>query len=140
MNYYWPILLIVGANVCYHISAKSIPTSINPLASLSLTYIVSAVFTGILYFVTSPVKNLAMEYDKLNWATFVIGIAIVGLEFGSISMYKVGWDISIGSLVANIALAVILILIGIIIYKETFTIQKVIGAAFCILGLILINK
>lgn len=140
MNYYWPIILIVGSNVCYHISAKSMPESINPLASLGITYLIGAASVIVLYFLTSPVKNLATEYGNLNWTAFILGIAIVGLEFGSISMYKVGWNISMGSLVASIALAVILILIGILLYKETITIQKIIGVGLCIAGLILINK
>jgi len=140
MNYYWPIILIVGSNVCYHITAKSTPESINPLASLGITYVISAAAAVLLYFITSPVKNLATEYGSLNWSAFVLGIAIVGLEFGSISMYKAGWNISLGSLVANIVLAVILILIGVLFYKETISLQKAVGAGLCLIGLILINR
>ncbi|HOA42848.1 MAG: EamA family transporter [Bacillota bacterium] len=140
LNYYWPILLIITSNVCYHISAKSMPGTINPLASLGVTYIVAAIATFLLYFLTSPAKNLATEYGHLNWTPFLLGIAIVGLEFGNVWMYKVGWNISIGSLVCNIALAVILIIIGVMFYKEMLTVQKIIGLGLCLGGLILINK
>lgn len=140
MNYYWPIIMIVGSNVCYHICAKSIPESINPLASLGITYIISAVSALLLYFITSPVKNLAAEYGSLNWTAFILGIAIVGLEFGSINMYKVGWNISVGATVASIALAVILLFVGVLLYKETISVQKAAGIALCLIGLILINK
>lgn len=132
--------MIVGSNIFYHLCAKSMPEAVNPLASLAITYIVSAISTVILYFLTSPVKNLATEYGSLNWTSFILGLAIVGLEFGYISMYKVGWNISTGPLVANITLAVILIIVGIVIFKETITIEKVIGMALCLGGLILINK
>jgi drug/metabolite transporter (DMT)-like permease len=54
--------------------------------------------------------------------------------------YRAGWKISLGSLVANIALAVVLIPIGILFFKEGFGFNKVVGAAFCIIGLILINR
>ena len=140
LNYYWPIFLIVGSNVWYHICTKSLPQSINPLASLGITYIIGSILAFSLYFLTSPVKNLATEYGNLNWTPFVLGIAIVGLEFGCICMYKVGWNISIGSLVANIALAIILVFIGIMFYKETLTSEKIIGIILCIGGLILLNK
>jgi len=116
------------------------PESVNPLASLGITYIVGAVLAFLLYFFTSPVKNLAAEYGNINWTPFVLGIAIVGLEFGNICMYKAGWNISIGSLVCNIALAVILIIVGVMIYKETINIEKIIGIVLCLGGLILINK
>ena len=46
----------------------------------------------------------------------------------------------IGSLVSNIALAVLLILIGVLLYKESINIQKIIGIGLCLTGLILINK
>ena len=140
MNFYLPILVIVGSNVCYHISAKSLPASINPFASLGVTYLISAAVAMTLYFLTSPVKNLAIEYTHLNWTALALGIAIVGLEFGSINMYKVGWNISIGSLVANIALAVVLVLVGTLIYKDSMTLQKMAGIGLCVGGLILISK
>ena len=140
MNYYWPIILIVGSNVCYHICAKSTPESINPLASLGVTYMISAAAALLLYFITSPVKNLTAEYSSLNWTAFLLGIAIVGLEFGSINMYKAGWNISIGATVASIALAVILLFLGVLFYKETISVQKAAGIALCLIGLILINR
>lgn len=140
MNYYWPILLIVSANVMYHITAKSVPTDVNPFASLSITYIVSAILTLLLYFFTSPTKNLSVEMGHMNWTALVMGIAIVGLEFGSINMYKAGWEISIGSLFANISLALALIVVGLLLYKETINFHQFAGIGLCCLGLVLITK
>lgn len=139
MNYYWPIILIVGSNVCYHIAAKSVPGFINPLASLSVTYTVAAIISLVLYFFTNQGKSLIAEYANLNWSAIVLGIVIVGLEFGNICMYKAGWNISVGSLVANISLAVILVLIGLLLYKESLAIHQLMGLGFCIGGLILLN-
>ena len=39
---FWPILLAVFADVFYQISAKSTPQTLNPFASLTLTYLVAA--------------------------------------------------------------------------------------------------
>ncbi|MHC1719210.1 MAG: EamA family transporter [Clostridiaceae bacterium] len=140
MNFYWPLILIVASNVFYNLCAKSMPQSVNPLASLGITYLVAAASTIFLYFLTSPVKNLATEYAGVNWAVFILGISIVGLEFGYIYLYKLGWSISIGSLVANIALAVILVFVGVLLYKETVSPQQLMGIGLCIAGLIFINK
>ena len=139
-NYFWPVLMIVGANVCYHITAKSMPEGINPLASLTITYAIAALVSTVLYFITSPVRNLIIEYTHLNWAPFVFSFALVGLEFGSIYMYRVGWNISIGSLVAGIVLAIVLIAVGLILYHENISLQQLIGVGLCMGGLILINK
>ena len=70
----------------------------------------------------------------------MLGLTIIGLEFGYIMAYRAGWNISVGSLVANILLALMLIPIGIIFYKERFELTKVLGSVFCIIGLVLINK
>lgn len=140
MSYYWPILLIVAANVIYHITAKSVPQTINPLAMLTVTYVCSAALALALYFFTSPVKNLTTEFSHLNWTTLVMGLAIVGLEFGSINMYKVGWDISVGSLFANIALALALIVVGMLFYKESINLHQFVGIGLCCVGLVLISK
>jgi len=76
----------------------------------------------LLYFFTSETKNLIADYKNLNWTSFVLGITIVGLEVGFIQMYRAGWNISIGSLVANIILAVVLIIVGLLIYKDNISI------------------
>lgn len=139
-NYIWPILLVVGSNVFYHICTKSTPENAQQFAALTVTYFVSMISAALLYFFTSETKNLITDYKNLNWTSFVLGIAIVGLEVGFIQMYRVGWNISIGSLVANIVLAIVLILVGLLMYKENISVNQIIGICLCISGLIFINK
>lgn len=140
MNYFWPILVVIGANTLYNICAKFTPGNVNPFASLFVTYCVSAITVLILFFVTSPQKNLVVALSNANWTAIAFGLTLVGLEFGYIFIYRVGWDVSIGSLVANIGLACILLIIGILFFKETVSYTKIIGILTCVIGLILINK
>jgi len=140
MSHYWPIVLIVGANTIYHVASKGTSEHVNAFLSLTVTYLIAALTCLVIYFITNPAKNIFSEIAEMNWATIVLGIAIVGLEIGSISMYRAGWNISIGSLVANIALAVVLITIGLLFYKDHISTQQIIGVILCIGGLILINK
>lgn len=81
-----------------------------------------------------------MELKNINWSAFALGLAIVGLEAGSIYMYKVGWNINTGYMVKSIILACALIAVGYFVYKEAFTLNKAAGIAACLLGLYLINK
>ncbi|MFA9424081.1 MAG: EamA family transporter [Sedimentibacter sp.] len=138
-NYFWPILLVVAFNVSYHICSKSTPQNIQPFAALMVTYFVSLVVTVILYFFTSETKSLVGDLKNLNWTSFVLGISIVGLEVGFIQMYRAGWNISIGSLVANIALAVVLIVVGLLVYHDNISVNQTIGIVLCIAGLLFIN-
>jgi drug/metabolite transporter (DMT)-like permease len=124
----------------YNISQKSTPEKANPFVALLVTYTTAIVITaGVLIF-NRPEKGLIESFKELNWTSLLLGLAIIGLEFGYLMAYRAGWNISVGSLVANIILALMLIPIGIIFYKERFELTKILGSVFCIVGLILINK
>ncbi|MCR5484259.1 MAG: EamA family transporter [Clostridiales bacterium] len=140
MSYYWPIALIVLSNIFYHICSKSTPKDIDPLASLTVTYLVGAAASGILYFALNRHGNILSEFKHLNWTAFVLGLSIVGLEAGSIYMYKVGWNISTGQIFHSAILAICLIFIGYIFYREQITWTKITGIAVCLVGLFLISK
>ena len=139
-NMIWPILIVVGANTIYNVSAKSIPTDVNSFVSLFISYVIGAVCSVIMFFLTSENKKMFVEISKANWTSLVLGIAIVGLEFGYICIYRAGWKISVATLVANISLACVLIIVGILLYKETISARQIIGIVISAIGLILIAK
>ena len=138
--YVFSIILIVASNVIYNVSQKSTPHNVNPFSALLITYASAAVFTLIASLFFKFEKGLLRSFQDLNWTSVVLGFAIVGLELGYLLAYRAGWNISIGSLVANIALALILIPIGIIFYSEGFQISKIFGILLCLTGLIIINR
>ncbi|MDX9888535.1 MAG: EamA family transporter [Anaerovoracaceae bacterium] len=147
MYYYFPIALIVVSNVAYHIFAKAVPGQLNFLVSLLITYFVAGALTLAMFFVLPQISSIGQSEVSLweqikgaNWAPYAFGIAIVGLEMGNILMYRAGWNISLGSLVSNISLAVILVIIGGLLYKEVLTLNHGIGIILCLIGLVFINR
>ena len=138
-NYVWPIALVVISNTVYQICAKSVPEGMNPMASLTVTYLVGAAASCILFFVLNPEGSLAAEYRKLNWAPFVLGLVIVGLEVGFIYAYKAGWPVSTASVVQSAFLAVLLVIVGVILYKEQVRWNVILGIVICLVGLGFIN-
>ncbi|MBQ1511244.1 MAG: hypothetical protein II178_08930 [Selenomonadaceae bacterium] len=138
-SYIWPIALVIFSNIVYQICAKSVPKEINPLASLTITYLMAALMSGILYAVLSDEVNFFREYGKLNWAPVVLGVVIVGLEAGWIYAYKAGWQVSTGFIVQSAVLAVALLFVGYWMYSEALSWNKIIGVSICIVGLIVIN-
>ena len=139
-NLLWPMLIVVCANTVYNVSTKSTPADINSFASLTVTYTIAALSSLILFFITAENRDLASELTKINWTAFILGIAIVALEFGFICIYRAGWKISVASLVANISLACILLLIGVLIYRETISAKQIIGMILSAVGLFLVAK
>ncbi len=138
-NYIWPIALVILSNVVYQICTKSVPKEMDPFASLTVTYIIGAIASAVLYFILGKNGNLVKEYSKLNWAPFVLGIVIVGLEVGWIYAYKAGWQVSTGFIVQSAVLAVMLLIVGYFLYREAFTWNKVLGVVICMIGLVFIN-
>ena len=138
-NYIWPMALVVISNTLYQICAKSVPEKINPFASLTVTYFVGAVLSGVLYFVLGGGGSILQEYKKLNWAPFVLGLVVVGLECGWIYAYKAGWQISTAQIIQGALLGTILIFVGLLLYKEALTWNKLLGIIICMVGLVFIN-
>ncbi len=136
----WPIAIVVASNTIYNIVTKSTPNDINPFASLAVSYAVATAFSFLMFMITGEQKNIITELSKANVTTYILGIAIVGLEFGYLCIYRAGWKVSTASLVANISLACVLLIVGILIYHESITLKQAAGMALCAAGLIHIVK
>ena len=105
VSYVWPIALVVFSNTLYQICAKEVPGGVNAFATLTVTYLVGALASGVLFFVTGNGASLWQEYGRLNWASFLLGLVIVGLEAGWIYAYKAGWPVSTAFIVQSAILA-----------------------------------
>ena len=141
-SYLWPIGLVVISNIMYQICAKEVPAGMNAFASLTVTYVVAAISSVIFFFLlggNSEGAGLVGEYSKINWAPFVLGVAIVGLEVGWIFAYKAGWEVSTGFIVQSAVLAIFLLALGYFMYHEVLTWNKLVGVAVCLIGLVIIN-
>ena len=138
--YVFSVVLIVAANIFYNICQKSTPQKANPFIALFTTYAIASIVTFILFHFSKTDKGFLESIKDLNWTSIVLAFCIVGLEFGYIMAYRSGWSISLCPLVANSILTILLIPIGIFIFKENFDVNKLFGIIFCIRGLILINR
>ena len=139
LSYIWPIALIVLSNTLYQICAKSVPEGMNPFASLTVTYLVGAILSAILYYALGSHTGLLKEYGKLNWAPIVLGVVIVGLEAGYIFAFQAGWQVSTAQVVQAAVLAGVLLFVGWLLYHEALTWNKILGIVICLIGLVFIN-
>lgn len=140
MSYIWPIALVVASNVLYQICAKSVPKEMDAMASLTVTYLVGAACSAVMFFVLNRDGSLLREYAKLNAAPVLLGISVVGLEVGFICAYKAGWPVSTASIVQSAFLSLALIFVGALLYQEAVTPSKLTGVVICLIGLYFINK
>ncbi len=140
LQMFWPMGLVIASNVVYNLCTKLTPQKASPFLSLSVTYLVGTLISFVLYLVSSTKGELLQDLSSLNWTALLLGMAIVGLEVGYIFIYRAGWSMSTGSLVANICLACALLVIGVLLFKEQISIRQIFGMLFCGVGLFLITK
>ena len=140
MYYFLPVIIVICANVTYDICAKSIPEKLNHFAGLTVTYMCLAVFSFIVFTISSGGGSLMTEISGINWAVIAYGIASVGLETGYILLFRAGWNISLGGLVCNILVAVSMLMVGLFIFGEDLSVKQIAGICLCITGLLFINK
>jgi uncharacterized membrane protein len=136
-KFFMPLILVICSNLIYHNTAKNTPSEANPFLSIGISYIISTIITFGLFFISGG--NLAKDIQKLNWTSYILGIAIVGIELGYILMYRTGWKISSSSLIANICATTLLIFISIFWYKELLSLKQVLGIICCMVGLVLVK-
>lgn len=135
----WPIALVILSNCVYNICTKSTPSQANAFLSLAVTYLTAAALAAALFLWGGHSEGFLAECRKLNWTSLVLAVSVVALEFGYISLYRAGWKVHIGSLVANIGLACALVFVGALLYRESVSPRQLLGMAVCVAGLILIN-
>ncbi len=134
------MFIVVISSVIYHLSQKSIHKEANPFFSLIVTYGVALGISLLLFFLFSRDTNMGANIKNINWASLVLGGSIVFLEMGYLLVYRTGWSINIVALFSNVITIMILILIGVLFYKEKLTPLNVLGIVMSIVGLILMKR
>ena len=126
------------STVFYHIFQKMTPAAANPALALSVTYGVALCLTFIM-FSFFPLGGFSAALQKLNWVSFALGLAIVGLEVATLLAYRAGWELSLLSIVVNVVASLVLVILGLVLYKEKLTLVNIMGILVCIAGLAMIN-
>lgn len=141
MLYYLTILLTIFSSILYHIFLKVTPATINPMFSLAITYFTACIVTLIIYpfYPVDKAVSFFHNFKDLNWVSYMLGLAIVGLEVGTLLAYRAGWNISLFNIVASTTVSVLLIPVGILYFRESLSPTTIVGLVFCLIGLFLIN-
>lgn len=140
MMYIGAMLLAILATIVYHLFTRSIPAGVHPLVSIIITYLTAILICLALLPFFPLDASLGESLRRVNWASFAVGLAIVGIEMGFLLAYRAGWNISLAALIANVAVTVVLLPVGLLAFKERISLVQVIGMVLCIAGLVLVNR
>jgi drug/metabolite transporter (DMT)-like permease len=134
------VAVAIGGNVLYHVAQKSIPSGAPPLLSLLVTYAVAFVATALLLPLAPEKLKLRDGLSSLNWASIGVGVSIVAVELGVLLAYRAGWRMSVASLTVSSALALVLVPVGVTVYRERLSPANVAGLVLCLAGLVLVAR
>jgi len=137
--FYFSIALAICSSTLYHFVAKSTPAGVNFAVSLLVTYAVAFGVTLLaIYFF--PIENgLVFELKQLNWASFLLAVAIVGIEFGFLFVYRSGWHLGIAAVLVNVVASLILVPVAIFLFKDKISWINILGILVCLAGLVMLN-
>jgi uncharacterized membrane protein len=136
---YLPLLLTIGGNIVYHISQKSVPKTANPLVTMIIAYGVAIAVCAICSVFYPADRSVLNAIRGANWAVYAIGVGVAAVEVGFLLSYRAGWGISVAPVLSGVGVALLLILIGVLGFKEQLSLWNIIGVVLCLIGLVLVN-
>ena len=140
MNLYvGSIALTIAGNIAYHLLNKSVAPHAHPFASLVATYGVGFVFSVAVLAVSGP-RGIAGGLKELNWASYALGLVVVLLEVGFLLAYRAGWKISVAAVYSNVAVGLLLLPIGYLLYREVLTLTNLFGIVLAVFALVLMSR
>jgi len=132
--------MIIFGGVLYHVAQKSVPRAVSPFAAIMIAYAIGAALCAIGMAFDRNGGPLLDSVKNSNWAVAALGVGALVIEVGFLLAYRAGWNVSMTSVVTNISVALILIPIGLFVFKENLSLRSAAGIACCLLGLYLISK
>jgi multidrug transporter EmrE-like cation transporter len=130
----------IACTVAYHLVLKLTPAGVNPLLSLLVTYAFVTALFGVLLLASPDGFDWRQEARHLNWTAIALAVAIVGLDLGFLFLYRGGFEVSLGALVTQSSAAMLLLVIGMIVFREKISLANGAGMVLCLVGLWLVNR
>lgn len=140
MNYFFPPLLIVLGLVVYQVSQKSTDQNANPFVVVVVAYVIGIAACIGAYFLFPKLEPASVPMIRTTiFSALGIGLGAAAIEIGFMLAYRAGWNLSLLPVSVNVCGAAVLITVGLLAFKETLSIEKILGVLLCIGGLILIT-
>ena len=140
MKSFFPLLLAITGGVLYHIGQKAAPRALSPFAAILIAYAIGSICCVVALVAVPPERPWLESLRAANWAVALIGIGAVVIEIGFLLAYRAGWNISLASVLTNVSVALLLLPIGLLFFKEELTWRNATGIACCLVGLYLLSQ
>jgi uncharacterized membrane protein len=131
--------LLISSVLAYQISQKLLP-NLSPWHLLSVVYGLALIVCLCFALLEAKEKPLLEGLRGMTWPVLLLAASVVGIELAWILAVRAGGQISLTGLIANISVAMLAIPIGMFFFKEKLSTTNLIGAALCLIGLVLVSR
>lgn len=134
----WPFVLMVGTYVAYQLLLKLPRADINILGFQALAYFIAFVAVTLLWWRNPGLgSNRFAPRDVI--VALLFGVTVVGLEYGYVSAYRLGWPVNTTGTMVTVATAVLLVPVGLVAFRENLSALNMLGLLLCCAGLWLVT-
>jgi drug/metabolite transporter (DMT)-like permease len=134
------IVLVVIGNIVYHLGQRAIPREANAVVATLAAYCVAIIGTLATIPLLARGVPLSTAWRALNGSTVLVGTGIVAVEIGFLLAYRSGWALGNASLTANAAVAVLLLGLGVLFFREPISATRLAGVGLCLAGLWMVTR
>ena len=132
-----PVVMIIGGGVLYHVCQKATPQTLDPFLALSISFGLASLAC---FALSASREGLSSaQLHRVNWTSIALALALVAIESGYLIGYRAGLKLNLTSFACNNLIALALLVLGTIIYRESFTPRAGVGMVVCVVGLLLLR-
>jgi hypothetical protein len=85
---------------------------------MMLAYGVTLALTATLLSLMPAQDGLQAELRRLNWASYLVALAIVGVEAGFLLVYRWGCKIGLAAVLVNVIASLVLVPVALLVLEE----------------------
>ena len=138
--YFLSILMVVLSDTLYHFASKNLSESLSPFGVFFYVYLGCFIVSFIIAIIID--KKEKIRRPKINFKNKYFYIFLIGLlcfDLGYIFIYRIGGALSNIYVLTMPLKAIVLLIAGYLLYKETLSKKNMLGIIISIIGVLLIS-
>lgn len=136
----WFLFIAALGNFSYHIGQKALPQNANPMMLLMVIYAIAFASCAALLPFFKDAETLSVVQLLSVWQIWLVALGVLLIEIGFLLAYRGGGSLQWSGVAVNGAAALMLIPVAIFVFRESLSLDKIIGIATTLIGLYFWSK